>query len=123
MKRFTCEVRLSDILGLARPSPAKLQSVLAQSRTTATDVVRSAARATIRIAPSSTGEGGGRGRGGGGGFLGVLVLGKGNSSTGYSGGDFVQRDIVPVEKTQRLLGLSSGLRVILNPEIARCQFK
>ena len=50
MNYITCDVRLSDIFGLARPSPAKLQSVLAQRRTTATEVVRSAARATIRVA-------------------------------------------------------------------------
>lgn len=52
--RVTCAVLLSDILGLALPSPAKLQSVLAQRRTTSTDVVLLAARAMIRTAPSST---------------------------------------------------------------------
>lgn len=52
----TCAVLLSDILGLALPSPAKLQSVLAQRRTTSTEVVRLAARAIIRTAPSSTSE-------------------------------------------------------------------
>lgn len=52
--RVTCAVLLSDILGLALPSPAKLQSVLAQRRTTSTEVVLLAARAMIRTAPSST---------------------------------------------------------------------
>lgn len=50
----TCAVRLSDILGLALPSPAKLQRVLAQRRTTSTEAVLSAAREMIRMAPSST---------------------------------------------------------------------
>lgn len=53
----TCAVLLSDIFGLARPSPAKLQSVLAQRRTTSTEVVLLAARAMIRMAPSSTAAG------------------------------------------------------------------
>ena len=51
---LTCAVLLSDIFGLARPSPAKLQSVLAQRRATSTEVVLFAARAMIRTAPSST---------------------------------------------------------------------
>lgn len=56
MRISTCAVRWSDILGLARPSAAKLHNVLAQSPTTSTDVVRSAALAMIRMAPSSTGK-------------------------------------------------------------------